>query len=183
MLPNLMNKDDVVQYIDEHRGDISDPELAWCARVLSQQKYRNKQIRQILNASIYKTSWLIGVGTKINEDLLELWDKNSSRITLSHMRRLLKLSSSRQESIMRDILSSGWTVNQLEDYIQGNAPDVNRDADIKRYESLMAEVIGRPVSIQYNKAKRSGRLTLSFFTLDDLDDVSKHLGFDAAEHF
>ncbi|NMV28027.1 transcriptional regulator, partial [Vibrio parahaemolyticus] len=50
-----------------------------------------------------------------------------------------------------------------------------------RLETLMSDATGRPIKIRYNPAKRSGELTLGFFTLDDLDDVCKALGFDPSE--
>jgi len=46
----------------------------------------------------------------------------------------------------------------------------------------MGEVLGRQIKIRFNQAKRSGSLTLDFYGLDDLDHISRCLGFKAEDH-
>ncbi|EAY8690613.1 transcriptional regulator, partial [Salmonella enterica] len=115
----------------------------------------------------------------LSEEELTLWLRNPRKITLGHVRAVAKLPFSKREKLLRDLLHTRTPVHKFEAIAKGK--EVDRDADIKRLETLMSDATGRPIKVRYNPAKRSGELTLGFFTLDDLDDVCKALGFDPSE--
>ena len=116
----------------------------------------------------------------LSDDELTLWHNNPKRITLGHVRAIAKLSQSKRERLLRGLLAKKTPVRQFEQLAKGE--EVNQGTDIKRYELLMGEALGRPIKIQYNASKRTGTVTLRFFNLDDLDVISKAQGFDYGSH-
>ncbi len=67
---------------------------------------------------------------------------------------MAKLPISKREKLLRDLLHTRTPVHTYEAIAKGK--EVDRDADIKRLETLMSDATGRPIKIRYNPAKRSG---------------------------
>lgn len=179
-LPRFTDASEAIDYYLA-RPTCTDAEKALVVATLSRQGLSNKAIRQALNINrVYTVTHLKRAGTLLSDTELQLWYRNPTRITLGHVRAVAKLPQPERENLLRDLLRRNTPVHQLESLAQGKAAD--NDADIARYETLMAEVIGRHVKVQYDKAKRTGSITLDFYTLEDLDRIAQALGFDAEKH-
>lgn len=179
-LPFLIDADEAIDYF-KSKGNITDAVKAYVVGILSRENYSNKAIRKALNIDkVYTVTHLKRVGTSLSESELSLWHKNPTRITLGHVRAIAKLPQSKREELLRNLLTKRMPVHKFESIAQGKTDD--RDADIKRFEQIMGEVLGRQIRIRFNPAKRAGSITLDFFGLDDLDDLSKSLGFNAEDH-
>lgn len=174
---------DTAEAIDYYlaRPTCTDAEKALVVATLSRLGLSNKAIRQALHIShVYTVTHLKRAGTLLSDTELQLWYRNPTRITLGHVRAVAKLPQPERENLLRDLLRRNTPVHQLEALAQGKSTD--HDADIARYETVMAEVIGRRVKVQYDKSKRTGSITLDFYTLEDLDRIAQALGFDAETH-
>lgn len=180
-LPLLIDAEEATEYFREH-PDCTDAEKAYIVGVLSNEGLTNKQIREALKISkVYTVTHLKRAGTSLSEEELTLWLNNPLRITLGHVRAIAKLPRTKREELLRGLLRTKSSVQKFESIAQGKSDD--RDADIKRYEVLMGERLGREIKIRYNQGKRTGCISLDFYTLEDLDHISKQLGFNAEEHF
>ena len=179
-LPLLVDAEEAVQHYFSH-PQRTDAEKAYIVATLHRCGMTNLQIRQALKIpNVYTVTHLKRAGTRLSEVELTLWHNNPTRITLGHVRAVAKLPQLQRESLLRDLLVRSTSVHQFELLAQGKQAE--RDADIARYETVMGDVIGRRVKVQYNKAKRTGSITLDFFTLDDLESIAKALGFSAENH-
>jgi ParB family transcriptional regulator, chromosome partitioning protein len=179
-LPFLVDADDAIEYHNS-RSSLTDAEKAYVVAVLSREGFSNKAIREALNIDkVYTVTHLKRAGTCLSESELALWHKNPTRITLGHVRAITKFQQSKREELLRNLLTTRIPVHRYEAIAQGKSD--NRDTDIKRFERIMGEVIGRQIRIKFNPAKLSGSLTLDFFDLDDLDYLAKSLGFESEKH-
>lgn len=179
-LPFLIDADEAIEYY-KGQSELTDAEKAYVVGILDKEGYSNKSIRKALGISkVYTVTHLKRVGTSLSESELGLWHKNPTRITLGHVRAIAKLPQSKREELLRNLLTKRIPVHKFESIAQGKSNDT--DTDIKRYERIMGEVLGRQIKIRFNAAKRSGSITLDFFGLEDLDDISKSLGFKAEDH-
>lgn len=179
--PLLFDADDAINHYISNQNR-TDAELAYIVATLSKDGYKNKAIREALGIkNVYTVTHLKRAGTNLTEKELILWHKNPYRITLGHVRAIALLPQQKREELLRRLLSKKIPVHRFESIAQGKA-EPNENPDIKRYEQLMSEVLGRNIAISYNPAKRSGTLTLNFYSLDDLDDVSGKLGFKSEEN-
>lgn len=179
--PFLLDADDAINHFLSNQN-LTDAELAYIVATLSNDGYRNKAIREALSIEkVYTVTHLKRAGTRLTEEELRLWHKNHCRITLGHVRAIALLPQKRREELLRDLLKRKIPVHKLAAVAQGKK-EAHVDTDIKRYEQFMGEVLGRNVVISYNATNSSGVLALSFYSLDDLEDVSAKLGFNSAEH-
>jgi len=179
--PLLLDADDAINHhlSNENR---TDAELAYIVATLSKDGYQNKKIREVLGIEkVYTVTHLKRSGMNLTEEELTLWHKNPNRITLGHVRAIALLPQRQRENLLRELLSKRIPVHKYEAIAHGK-DEPTEDSDIQRYQQLMSDVLGRSVGIKYNAAKKSGTLTLTFYSLDDLDETSKKLGFNAAEH-
>jgi len=174
-LPLILSREDAISYY-KNTSHITDAEKAYVVRVLSQEGLSNRCIRQTLNiCKVYTVTHYKRVGTALSDDEIELWMNNPSHITLGHVRAIAKFPRLTREPLLRDLLTKKISVHQYEMIAQGKREESN--TDVKRYALGMEDQLGRPVSIQYNAKKCSGTLMLSFYGLDDLDDIGGSLGY------
>lgn len=179
-LPILIDAEEAIEFYNEHRN-LTDAAKAYVVATLHKDGYSNTQIRKALQIDkVYAVTHLKRAGTALSEDELTLWHRNPARITLGHVRAIAKLSRVKREELLRGLLSKRTPVHVFASIAQGKIDE--RDADIKRYEQVMGDVLGRQVKIRYNPAKRSGTLSLDFYALDDLDGMARALGFKSDEH-
>ncbi len=180
-LPYLLDKRDAVDFYQKNPA-CSDAAKAFVVAFLSKAGLSNREIRAALNIDkVYTVTHLKRAGLSLTETELALWHKNPDCITLGHVRAVAKLPQQERERMLRKLLAQKTPVHQFEAIAQGETEQ--RNADIKRYQERMAEVLGRPVKIRYNNAKKSGSLCLDFFTLEDLDHLATTLGFKAEEDY
>ncbi len=180
-LPEFLNHEEAVT-LYKQTEEKTDAFKAHTVSYLSRKGLSNRDIRaQLEIEKVYTVTHLKRAGLLLNRDELNLWHRNPKRITLGHVRALGRFGAKRRTEALRNLLLRNTPSHQLRRLAKG-AP-AEKSADIKRYETLMSEVIGRPIEIQYDASKQSGSLTVKFFSLGDLDDLSTQLGFNATEHF
>ena len=81
-------------------------------------------------------------------------------------------------------MKGSWTVRQLENYVKRSssgkkASTVNKEvADaLNKLETGASEVIGYPVQIQHSAKRNSGKVTIQYGSLDELDGIMAKMGY------
>ncbi len=175
--PDFFSEFDIIEYYD---NNLSDPKKAYAIAKLSKY-YTNQQIRSSLAIKTASTvSYYKRAGLVLSLDELTLWDRNTHKITLGHVRAILNYNLSKRDRILRDILAKGLSVRRVE-AIAKQVPS-STNADIEKYAAQMSECLGCSVNIDYNPNKQSGVLSVSFFSLDDLTDKAESLGYTPESH-
>ena len=122
--------------------------------------------------------------------LLELSDKvkpmlESRELEMGHARALLAISNKTQQyDAARQVVKGGLSVRATEQLVrrmlanQGGAKKkpaaVEKDKDIQRLEMDMSDKLGAKVRIDHSQ-KGSGKLVISYNSLDELDGILKHI--------
>ena len=122
---------------------------------------------------------LLSLGDEV-KTLLEHGD-----LEMGHARALLSLDTDEQRDAARQVVARGLSVRQTEalvrklQQVKQLSPRVEIDkpsADVTQLEERLSEKIGVPVSISCtNKGK--GKLVLNYSSLDELDGILAHLGY------
>ncbi len=106
-------------------------------------------------------------------------------LEMGHARCMLTLSADDQRQIARQVVAKGLSVRQTEALVrrlqqqQTKAVPANKvDPDLKKLQDGLAEKIGVPVNIQHS-AKGKGKLVLNYNSLDELDGILHHLGYES----
>ncbi|TVZ41655.1 ParB family chromosome partitioning protein [Alteromonadaceae bacterium 2753L.S.0a.02] len=105
-------------------------------------------------------------------------------LEMGHARCLLSLDEGAQKRVARQIVSKGLSVRQAESLARktqqeesSNDDAVSTDPDIKKLEERLGEKVGVPVMVQHS-AKGKGKLVLKYNSLDELDGILAHLGYE-----
>jgi len=122
--------------------------------------------------------------------LLELSDKvkglvESRQLEMGHARALLGIANKTQQyDVARQVVKSGLSVRATEQLVRrmlsGPADtrkkptDGHKDKDIQRLEMDMSDRLGAKVRIDHTQ-KGSGKLVISYNSLDELDGILKHI--------
>jgi len=121
--------------------------------------------------------------------LLDLSDKVSSmletrQIEMGHARALLSVTNKTQQfDAARQVVKKGMSVRETEQLVRRMLSDdggktktaaVSKDNDIRRLEKDMTDRLGAKVRIDHTK-KGSGKLVISYNSLDELDGILKHI--------
>ncbi len=123
---------------------------------------------------------------KLPESVLELVESNL--LSYGHARALIPLTGIYNEEDIKKfadcVIENGFSVRQTEQYVknlmtgtvakQTQEPDPVSKAYYKKIESDMSEVLGRKAVIKQT-ADGNGKLTLSFSSSDDLEELIKHI--------
>ncbi|EIF42843.1 hypothetical protein DOK_11701 [gamma proteobacterium BDW918] len=176
ILPDLSSIEEALDYWADERA-LGDPVAAYVAGYLKDQGMSNKESRTRMGIDkTYKMTHLRRVGCRLSRTCLEVWLNNSGRIGLGHARAISSLPLDEREGALRDLLvNSKMGVRDLEALAQGRKPE--EDVDILRLETNMSEAVGFPVKVRWDKSTRRGSLTLQLYSLDDLDEVGRRLGY------
>ena len=173
-IPYFIDESDALKFWESRDGKMTDAEKAYVVYFLSSQGLTNKQIRAALSIEkVYEVTHLKRCGS-ITEEELNLWHRNSRRITLGHVRALAVMSPTKRLSALRDLLINNRTAIDCSRIAKGIVPENN---DTARYERLASEVLGREVKIRFNRANQVGSITLGFHTLEDMERVFAKLGY------
>jgi ParB family chromosome partitioning protein len=104
------------------------------------------------------------------------------KLDMGHARALLALTGMQQIETARQIAERGMSVRDTEKLIGrlvAGATDTKthrvNDRDILRLEEDLAQKLGTPVAIKTGAKKGSGKLTIAYSTLDQLDAVLARL--------
>jgi ParB family chromosome partitioning protein len=174
-LPDFFDEFDAIEYYSD---DLSDAHKAFTVAFLS-NNYSNKQIRYSLNIkNNYTVSHLKSVGLKLTENELELWHQNSDKISLGHVRALVKYDAARRDSILRNILVKGHSVRYVESLEKQTQ---KKDPNVEKYERDMGDQLGCKIDIKYDPNKKIGSLTLPFYSYEDLENIAIKLGYKTDE--
>ncbi len=177
-LPILLCPEEAID--DYLSNNLSDTEKAYIVAYLSKEGFSNRQIREALKIDrVYTVTHLKRAGS-ISEQALLLWLNHSHKIKLGHIRVITRLKPEQHLTILEKVIRQRLSVHQLTLIAEGKDQD---DANIKRYVSQMAETIGRSVTLNYNSSQKKGSITLDFWSLDDLDEIAKRLGYVPVEEF
>jgi ParB family chromosome partitioning protein len=122
--------------------------------------------------------------------LLELSDKVKSlvetrQLEMGHARALLGVTNKMQQyDAAQQVVKGGLSVRATEQLVRrmlspggGKTPkkaDTQKDKDIQRLEMDMSDKLGAKVRIDHSK-KGSGKLVISYNSLDELDGILGHL--------
>ncbi len=122
--------------------------------------------------------------------LQELSDKvkamlEARQLEMGHARALLSITSAvQQHDAARQIVKKGMSVRETERLVrrmldnagkkQASEPASAGNADIRRLEIEISEKLGAKVTIDHTK-KGSGKLVISYHSLDELDGILKHI--------
>ncbi|HHF7349446.1 TPA: ParB/RepB/Spo0J family partition protein [Legionella feeleii] len=105
----------------------------------------------------------------------------TGQLSLGHARMLVGLQARQQMNLAIEIEEKGWSVRQLEKKVRelkaGELPlrDPQRDRDIERLQSTLAEQIGSPVQI-VSENGQGGWLQIKFFDNDTLAGLLERMG-------
>lgn len=116
----------------------------------------------------------------LTEDVKTLLEHGD--LEMGHARALLSLEPQEQRETARQVVAKGLSVRQTEALVrkvQQQQPEIltkSANAEVSKLEERLAEKVGVPVSITYND-KGKGKLVLSYSSLDELDGILVHLGY------
>ncbi len=106
------------------------------------------------------------------------------QLEMGHARALLSISNPAQQfDAARQVVKKGMSVRETERLVkrmlEGAKPKTakkapTQDADIRRLEIEVSEKLGAKVAVQHT-AKGSGKLVISYNSLDELDGILKHI--------
>tara|TARA_R110002072_G_scaffold269868_3_gene429564 strand:+ start:115785 stop:116690 length:906 start_codon:yes stop_codon:yes gene_type:complete len=116
----------------------------------------------------------------LNPDVRVMLERGD--LEMGHARALLGLEAENQSDAAKTVSGRGLSVRQTEELVrrlvsQASAPKpepVREDPDIRRLEDSLSEKIGAKVQIQHT-GKGSGKLTLRYNSLDELDGILAHI--------
>ena len=103
-------------------------------------------------------------------------------LEMGHARCLLTLEAHQQRDIARTIVAKGLSVRQSEALARKalhgaeGESKITVDSDLKQLEEGLGEHVGVPVTIQHT-AKGNGKLVLKYNSLDELDGILHHFGY------
>jgi len=106
-------------------------------------------------------------------------------LDMGHARCLLTLPAGAQVRVARQIVAKGLTARQAESLARKTQQEESNpgsdtsktDHDIKKLEERLGEKVGVPVTVQHS-AKGKGKLVLKYNSLDELDGILAHLGYE-----
>jgi len=152
------------------------------SRLITEFELTHQQVAEAVGRSRVAVSNLLR--------LLELPDEIKTLVELrqlemGHARALLALSNRRQLAEVGALVAKkGLSVRETEALVRrllarGAAGETNRvergrDPDIRRLEENLAERLGAKVELHHG-AKGTGRLVISYHSLDELDGILEHI--------
>ena len=106
------------------------------------------------------------------------------QLEMGHARALLSISNATQQlDLARQVVRKGHSVRETERLVkralEGDKPKppkkaATKDADIRRLEIEVSEKLGAKVNLDHT-AKGTGKIVISYNSLDELDGILKHL--------
>jgi ParB family chromosome partitioning protein len=107
------------------------------------------------------------------------------QLEMGHARALLAISNANQQyDAARQVVKKGMSVRETERMVRHMLNNSGKkkpatgtpsgDADIRRLEKEVADKLGAKVRVDHSK-KGSGRLVISYNSLDELDGILKHI--------
>ncbi|AHI32721.1 MULTISPECIES: hypothetical protein [Marinobacter] len=155
---------------------------AWVVRHLVEDGYANADIRDALKIrKKYVVTHLIRVGKSLSLEEFQLWAQYPVSITFGHMRAIASLPYPTRRDLLKLLLKTKTTVSQLEQIARGKKLD--NETDIRKLERDISDHTGQPTRIRFNHKKKSGSITVDFFSLDEFDFLCEKLGYKPSDDF
>jgi ParB family chromosome partitioning protein len=106
-------------------------------------------------------------------------------IEMGHARAMLSLDDEKQRSVASEVVAKALSVRQTEALVRRALEEINHpkekkephSPDLHKLEEGISEKVGVPVMIQHS-AKGKGKLVLKYNSLDELDGILNHLGYE-----
>jgi len=107
-------------------------------------------------------------------------------LSLGHAKLLAGQPAARQRFLAAEVVRQGLSVRALEKRIrsldgaeerQAHAATAERDADIARLENRVAELVGAKTRVEFEAARRRGRIAFTFHSLEELQGLLERLGY------
>lgn len=172
--PFLIDDFDAIEFY-RSKPNSSNAIKAFVVGILTKSGYRNRKIRDVLGIEkVYTVTHLKRAGSALSEAQLLLWHNNPEKVTLGHVRVIASQSHDRIEYFLRELLARGISVSELASIVENK--EEKSDDNIDKYAALIQETLGRDVEICHRKKKGSGNITLSYFSIDDLEYLVESLG-------
>jgi ParB family transcriptional regulator, chromosome partitioning protein len=116
----------------------------------------------------------------LNPDVRVMLERGD--LEMGHARALLSLENEAQSEAAKTVSGKGLSVRQTEELVRRLSSPASdsrpasepEDPDIRRLEEDLSEKIGARVQIQHS-SKGSGKLTLRYNSLDELDGILAHI--------
>lgn len=107
-------------------------------------------------------------------------------IEMGHARALLAVNADNQRSLANIVVTKSLSVRQTEILVRKHQEDEKTppaaqqkaSGDILKLQDNLSEKIGVPVQVVHS-AKGSGKLVLKYNSLDELDGILSHLGYES----
>jgi len=104
-----------------------------------------------------------------------------NKLTMGHARALV--SADNPIALAREIIAKGLSVRQAERLAKGSSPkkktsrsfNTEKDADTRALELDLAANLGMSVAVDHKTGQQSGSVTISYTSLDELDDLCRIL--------
>jgi ParB family chromosome partitioning protein len=120
---------------------------------------------------------------ELSEKVLPMLE--ARQLEMGHARALLAISNANQQyDAARQVVNKGMSVRETERlvrHMQNNSgkskpgrQEASGDADIRRLEQDVSDKLGAKVRVDHGK-KGSGKLIISYNSLDELDGILKHI--------
>ncbi|QQD18286.1 ParB/RepB/Spo0J family partition protein [Spongiibacter nanhainus] len=161
------------------REDLNPMEEALAMQRLQQEfELTHAEIAKLVGKSRTTITNLLRL-TGLREDVQRLLENGD--IEMGHARAILGLGTDKQSSAAATVVSRGLSVRQTEALVRRIVDDKGTEAtkpkvdpDIRQLQESLSEKVGSPVSIQHG-AKGSGKLTIKYSNLDELEGILAHI--------
>jgi ParB family chromosome partitioning protein len=104
-------------------------------------------------------------------------------LEMGHARALLTLGVTQQVEVAKQVVARELNVRQTEELVRAGGRTIDntsvkpgQDADTRRLEQNLGRALGQPVHIRHTK-KGSGKLVISYSSLDELDGILSKMGY------
>jgi ParB family chromosome partitioning protein len=158
------------------RSDLNPLEEARAYRQLMDEfNYTQQQLADSVGKSRSHIANTLRLQT-LPEDVLRKIEAGD--LTAGHARALVATDT--PEELANKIIKLGLSVREAETMVRGRGDKAKRenrtekDPDTRDFERTLAEALGLSVSVQ-DKGARGGTLTISYKTLDQLEDLARRL--------
>ena len=160
------------------REDLNPMEEAYALARLNQEfDLTHQQVADIVGKSRVAVSNMLRLMNLVDEvkRLLEHGD-----IEMGHARALLGLAGEQQLSAATEVVNRSLNVRQTELLVKNfnkaapGTETVPGDPNTRALENQLGEKFGLPVSLTHN-SKGAGKLTIKYFSLDELDGILAHI--------
>ena len=158
------------------RADLNPLEEARAYRQLMEEfQYTQQQLAQSVGKSRSHIANTLRLQT-LPPSVLSLIEKGE--LTAGHARALVATDS--PEALAQKIIQLGLSVREAEGLVKEQPekrkaqPKPEKDADTRAFEKNLTDALGLHVSVS-DKGAKGGSLTITYKTLDQLDDIARRL--------